>query len=161
MIYAQVGISNTVAGLLGGFTGSYIFSQTIFTCRSGCRSRIVGVVVVVCELVAGVTKLDLLGALPLFFFAATLAFVGFDLVHEWLVESHKLFARRSEYYTLLSTFVLIQALGLVPGLVAGCGVAFCVEINRCVGCCVASMAWRSARRFRTRRDLIVTYRSRP
>jgi SulP family sulfate permease len=76
MIYAQVGISNTVAGLLGGFTGSYIFSQTIFTCRSGCRSRIVGVVVVVCELVAGVTKLDLLGALPLFFFAATLAFVG-------------------------------------------------------------------------------------
>ena len=58
------------------------------------REHATVLVVVVCELVAGVTKLDLLGALPLFFFAATLAFVGFDLVHEWLVESHKLFARR-------------------------------------------------------------------
>ena len=56
------------------------------------------------------------------------------MVHEWLVESHKLFARRSEYYTLLSTFVLIQALGLVFGFVAGCGVASRVEINQCVGC---------------------------
>ena len=32
-----VGWSNVVAGLLGGFTGSYIFSQTIFTCRSYVR----------------------------------------------------------------------------------------------------------------------------
>ena len=30
-----VGISNTLSGLLGGFTGSYIFSQTIFTFRTG------------------------------------------------------------------------------------------------------------------------------
>jgi len=33
-----VGISNFVSGLLGGFTGSYIFSQTLFTYRTGCRS---------------------------------------------------------------------------------------------------------------------------
>ena len=35
-----VGISNTLSGLLGGFTGSYIFSQTIFTFRTGTRSRV-------------------------------------------------------------------------------------------------------------------------
>ncbi|KAL7522385.1 hypothetical protein ACHAWX_007050 [Stephanocyclus meneghinianus] len=32
-----VGISNFLSGCLGGFTGSYIFSQTIFTYRTGCR----------------------------------------------------------------------------------------------------------------------------
>lgn len=37
-----VGWSNVVSGLCGGFTGSYIFSQTIFTCRSGCHSKGVG-----------------------------------------------------------------------------------------------------------------------
>jgi sulfate permease, SulP family len=39
---ATVGWSNVVSGLCGGFTGSYIFSQTIFTCRSGCHSKGVG-----------------------------------------------------------------------------------------------------------------------
>ena len=36
-----VGISNLVSGLTGGFTGSYIFSQTIFTMRAhvGCKPR--------------------------------------------------------------------------------------------------------------------------
>ena len=45
-----VGWSNVASGLLGGFTGSYIFSQTIFTSRSGCRSRVVGAVVCAAEL---------------------------------------------------------------------------------------------------------------
>eukprot|EP00804_Cyclotella_cryptica_P022111 CCRYP_011586-RA/>CCRYP_011586-RA protein AED:0.29 eAED:0.29 QI:247/1/0.83/1/0.2/0.33/6/0/513 len=40
-----VGISNFVSGCLGGFTGSYIFSQTIFTYRTGCRSRWIGILV--------------------------------------------------------------------------------------------------------------------
>ncbi len=35
------GTSNIVTALLGaGYTGSYIFSQTIFTMRSGVRTRI-------------------------------------------------------------------------------------------------------------------------
>ena len=42
---AVVGWSNVASGLLGGFTGSYIFSQTVFTCRSGAHSRVVGAVV--------------------------------------------------------------------------------------------------------------------
>lgn len=40
-----VGISNICSGLTGGFTGSYIFSQTIFTMRAGIRSRMIGAVV--------------------------------------------------------------------------------------------------------------------
>ena len=46
----SVGISNALSGLSGGFTGSYIFSQTIFTFRSGTNSRVCGLVVIVVEL---------------------------------------------------------------------------------------------------------------
>ena len=45
-----VGWSNVVSGMCGGFTGSYIFSQTIFTCRSGCHTRLVGLIVAISEL---------------------------------------------------------------------------------------------------------------
>lgn len=115
-----VGISNAVAGCLGGFTGSYIFSQTIFTCRAGCRSRMAGHVVVICEVITGATRLDLLGALPLFFFAATLCFVGVDLMDEWLIHSRHKWSTPSEYAAVWVTLGAIQAMGLVQGLVAGC-----------------------------------------
>lgn len=44
-----VGISNLCSGCTGGFTGSYIFSQTLFTFRTGSRSRICGLTVLVAE----------------------------------------------------------------------------------------------------------------
>ena len=37
-----VGVSNFLSGATGGFTGSYIFSQTLFTFRTGTRSRACG-----------------------------------------------------------------------------------------------------------------------
>ncbi|MBV5344491.1 MAG: hypothetical protein JZU63_02625, partial [Rhodoferax sp.] len=35
-----VGLSNIVSGLTGGYTGSYIFSQSIFSLKMGIRSRL-------------------------------------------------------------------------------------------------------------------------
>jgi SulP family sulfate permease len=48
-----VGWSNILSGLTGGFSGSYIFSQTIFTMRTGGgkSTKAVGLVVVAAELV--------------------------------------------------------------------------------------------------------------
>lgn len=57
-------------------TGSYIFSQTLFTRRTGCDSRLVGWVVTVSELVICVVTVDPLAFVPLAFFAATLTFIG-------------------------------------------------------------------------------------
>ena len=37
-----VGMSNALSGVLGGYTGSYIFSQTIFNLRARVESRITG-----------------------------------------------------------------------------------------------------------------------
>lgn len=44
-----VGLSNVVSGCLGGYTGSYIFSQTIFNLRARVDSRLTGLVIVLLE----------------------------------------------------------------------------------------------------------------
>jgi SulP family sulfate permease len=106
-----VGISNFVSGCLGGFTGSYIFSQTIFTYRTGCRSRWIGILVALSFVAVVISTVNFLEVTPLFFLGSTLIFIGFDLGYEWLVEvRHKLLL--SEYIVLLATFVAIQFLGI-------------------------------------------------
>ncbi|KAL7537523.1 hypothetical protein ACHAXR_007882 [Thalassiosira sp. AJA248-18] len=47
-----VGLSNIISGLAGGYTGSYIFSQTIFSLRMGIRSRLMGYTIAVLALLA-------------------------------------------------------------------------------------------------------------
>lgn len=77
---ATVGYSNIASGLLGGFTGSYIFSQTIFTCRSGMHTRLVGMLVAAAEFTVVFLEVDLMAWVPLFFFSAMLTWIGFDLL---------------------------------------------------------------------------------
>lgn len=59
-----VGISNFLSGLAGGFTGSYIFSQTIFTYRTGCRSRWIGVLVAFTFIAVVVSTVNFLEVTP-------------------------------------------------------------------------------------------------
>lgn len=59
-----VGISNLVSGLTGGFTGSYIFSQTIFTMRAEVDSRWVGIIIVILGLGIFMTPFSLLHYVP-------------------------------------------------------------------------------------------------
>ena len=106
-----VGISNLLSGLTGGMTGSYIFSQTIFTYRTGCRSRWIGIIVALTFVAVVVSTVNFLEVTPLFFLGSTLLFIGFDLMFEWLIEvRHKLLF--SEYAVLLATFFAIQFLGI-------------------------------------------------
>ena len=76
-------------GLCGGFTGSYIFSQTIFTYRTNTKSRLCGLVLIAAELAVFLCDVDLLALIPLYFFAATLHFITFELMLEWLVEARR------------------------------------------------------------------------
>ena len=113
-----VGISNFVSGLAGGFTGSYIFSQTIFTYRTNCRSRWIGVIVAFTFILVVISPVNFLEVTPLFFLGSTLIFIGFDLMFEWIVEvRHKLLL--SEYLVLLATFVAVQFLGINAGIGLG------------------------------------------
>lgn len=80
-----VGVSNLVSGLLGGYTGSYIFSQTLFTMRSGIQSRVCGYTIVLCEVVVLVLPISVTSFIPKFLFGSLLVFISVDLMHEWLV----------------------------------------------------------------------------
>ena len=61
---------------------------------------------------------NVLEVTPLFFLGATLIFIGFDLLYEWLIEvRHKLLL--SEYSVLVGTFIAIHIVGIDGGIVAG------------------------------------------
>ena len=51
-----VGISNIISGMTGGYTGSYIFSNTIFSLRMGIRSRLMGYIIAFLSAVTVVSK---------------------------------------------------------------------------------------------------------
>ena len=107
-----------MSGCLGGYTGSYIFSQTIFTYRTKIRFRLIGWVVVASEITLVSMNIDPLSCLPLYFFSAMLTFIGMDLMKEWLwdVRSKLL---TSEYQVLLATFTCIVLAGINQGMVIG------------------------------------------
>jgi MFS superfamily sulfate permease-like transporter/CRP-like cAMP-binding protein len=115
---STVGLSNLIAGVCGGFTGSYIFSQTIFTYRTQTRSRLCGLVLIVAELAVFLSPIDLMTYIPLYFFAATLHFITFELMLEWLVEARRRMTRK-EYLVLWATFIGNVTLGIIPGFALG------------------------------------------
>ncbi|GBG25591.1 Hypothetical Protein FCC1311_018102 [Hondaea fermentalgiana] len=113
-----VGISNTISGMTGGYTGSYIFSQTIFTLRNGIQRRICGLIVAGVEISLFLLPVDLLSVLPRFFFGSVLLFVSVDLLLEWLVHSYFNIEVR-EYALVWLTFLAINVWGLELGMTLG------------------------------------------
>ncbi len=60
-----IGLANILSGCTGGFTGSYIFSQTIFTYRTRCNTRMIGLWVVLGEVILFFVYVDPLMYAPL------------------------------------------------------------------------------------------------
>ncbi len=60
-----IGLGNILSGCSGGFTGSYIFSQTIFTYRTHTNTRMVGLWVIAGELLLFVLRVDPMMYIPL------------------------------------------------------------------------------------------------
>lgn len=121
-----VGVSNIVSGLLGGYTGSYIFSQTIFSLRMGIRSRLMGYIVAMLSIVAVVIPFNILAYIPNFFFGSLLMMICVDLMVEWLVDAREK-VTPAEYVIVLSTFALLQVLGVEFGIIAGCVLYFVMQ----------------------------------
>lgn len=114
----MVGISNMLSGLTGGYTGSYIFSQSIFSLRAGIRSRTSGLVLAACECLILVLPVPILQYVPNLFFGSLLTMICLDLMYEWLVDvRHKL--NTIEYGICLGTFGLILATGVEYGILLG------------------------------------------
>ena len=100
-----------MSGVTFGFTGSYIFSQTIFTYRTGIHDRAIGVLIMVAFLYIVVSPVNVLEISPLFFLGSTLIFIGYELMLEWLWEvRHQVFL--TEYFIVCFTFCAIQVVGI-------------------------------------------------
>jgi len=113
-----VGISNVVSGFLGGYTGSYIFSQTIFTLRNGVKSRVGSFVIVVVELTMFFAPIDLMSMLPRFIFGSVFLVVALELMVEWLVLAY--FAlEKAGFAVVWLTFIFINIWGLEGGMALG------------------------------------------
>lgn len=114
-----VAISNIATGVLGvGFTGSYIFSQTIFTLKSGIYNRLNGWVISVAELLCVISPWSILAAIPNYFLAALVMWFGYEICRDWLFFSYDKMTR-IEYIALWVTFVSVMNLGLEGGIVVG------------------------------------------
>ncbi|CAM9630193.1 unnamed protein product, partial [Ectocarpus sp. 8 AP-2014] len=113
-----VGWSNVISGLFGGFTGSYIFSQTIFNLRAGVDTRAASAVSFVMLLAVAASPASVISFLPRCFFGSLLILVAVDLMVEWLWQA-RLKMMPAEYLVCLATFCSIQAWGVEKGMVAG------------------------------------------
>lgn len=119
---ATVGVCNLMSGLTGGYSGSYIFSQTIFTFRTGVHSRWIGGFLMMFFAAVVASPVNILQISPLFFFGSTLIFIGFDLLYEWFYEIRSTLSL-AEYGTIWGTFFAIQVLGIDFGILVGVLVA--------------------------------------
>lgn len=115
-----VGLSNFVSGMTGGYSGSYIFSQTIFTLRSGVRDRYAGFTVALVEGIIVVLPFPIIAYIPRLFFGSLLVMICTDLMNEWLFEvRHKV--TKAQYSVALLTFLLIMFTGVEWGIFGGIG----------------------------------------
>jgi sulfate permease, SulP family len=114
----MIGMSNLISGCTGGYTGSYIFSQSIFSLRAGIRSRWAGFVLAFCELLIFITPIPILSYVPNFLFGSLLFMICIDLMWEWLWDVRLRFTA-GEYALCLLTFGLIQWLNVEYGILAG------------------------------------------
>ena len=124
-----VGFANVLAGAVGGtFTGSYIFSQTLFSLNAGVNHKANGAVVCLGEILLFLLPLQVLGFLPTFYIGGVMLFFGLEICADWLVSSVVLLSR-TEYALLWVSFVLIVSLGLEWGVLyslLGAAVSFTV-----------------------------------
>jgi MFS superfamily sulfate permease-like transporter/CRP-like cAMP-binding protein len=144
---ATVGISNIANALLfQQYTGSYIFSQTLFSMRAGVSGSLHGFVLGGLELVVFLLPFPVVQVMPVFFFGALLVVFGVEIAGDWLVHSrHKV--TRAEYALLLLTFALIVQLGLEYGVAAGgvaCLLYFAASYSRVHVSAFRAVASRSA-----------------
>ena len=113
-----VGWSNVFSGLAGGYTGSYIFTQTIFSLRSGVQTRLCGLFVILIEAAVVMMPVPITCFVPKFVFGSLLIFIALDLLVEWLVYSYKKMSSL-EYVVCVVTFISMLFFGVQMGLLCG------------------------------------------
>ncbi|KAK9811232.1 hypothetical protein WJX72_000395 [[Myrmecia] bisecta] len=114
-----VGLANMISGLVGaGFTGSYIFSQTIFSMRAGVRSRVHGLIIAGSEIALFVIPFSVVEYMPNFFYGALLMLFGIEITIDWLILSFRK-VTHAEFVLLWATYLAIMNTSLEMGIGIG------------------------------------------
>jgi SulP family sulfate permease len=90
-----IGVGNCLSGLTGGSTGSYIFSQTIFSAKRGVKSRWNGLIVCAGEFALFLLPIDILAVLPNSYIGGIMCLFGIDIMMDWLFKSKDLSPERN------------------------------------------------------------------
>mmetsp|Transcript_46327 Transcript_46327/g.108549 ORF Transcript_46327/g.108549 Transcript_46327/m.108549 type:complete len:824 (-) Transcript_46327:54-2525(-) len=123
-----IGVGNLVSGICGGATGSYIFSQTIFSAKRGVQSRLNGIIVGLGELILFFLPLDILQVLPNSYIGGIMCLLGVDIMLDWLVKSRHLMSWLEYCLVWLSFGATMwltssQVFGVIEGMLVGTVVA--------------------------------------
>lgn len=113
-----IGAANLAAAPFAGMIGYQIVSETLFARALGVRGALPGIVVAGLALATFFLGAGLLSLLPLGAFAAVLAFLGFDLLDNWLrVGRRRLPAR--DFAIMLLILATAATVGFLPALAVG------------------------------------------
>ncbi|XRB25292.1 STAS domain-containing protein [Pseudoscourfieldia marina] len=113
-----IGVSNAVAGMCGaGFTGSYIFSQTIFSQRQ-MAGKLNGLLIFILELLLFIIPFDILDLMPGSYVGGIMAFFGIEIMGDWLV-AIRAKVTVVEYCLVIATFIATLCYGVLGGMVIG------------------------------------------
>jgi MFS superfamily sulfate permease-like transporter len=93
-----------------------------------------GYVIALLSIVAVVIPFNILSFIPNMFFGSLLMLICFDLMFEWLIDVRSKMTA-AEYKVVLTTFGLLQVLGVEFGILAG--VLFYFILKK-IGCAVGS-----------------------
>jgi SulP family sulfate permease len=113
-----VGLANVLSGATGGFTGSYIFTETVFAMRNGVGSNWCGATIICCLVVCFCLPISLVTIIPSFFFGSVLCYIAAELLKEWLIESRET-CSKSEYGVVWASFIAINLFGVEIGMLCG------------------------------------------
>ncbi|KAK9845864.1 hypothetical protein WJX81_004564 [Elliptochloris bilobata] len=114
-----VGLSNIVTSLTGaGLTGSYIFSQTLFSMRAGVHTKLHGWIIAGVELAVFLVPYSIVQYMPNLFYGSLLCLFGIEISLDWLFHSYHKVAR-SEFVLLWMTFLSVVYSDLQTGILAG------------------------------------------
>lgn len=112
------GLGNLATGIVGGIVGFQALSYTVLGKQLGARGRWVGVATCLGIALVFLAGSQLISLLPRFMLGGVLAFLGLQLLGDWLVDTRTRIPR-SEYVIIVLIFITTALLGYLPGVGVG------------------------------------------
>jgi sulfate permease, SulP family len=114
----SVGIANLAAGSTGGFVGYHLLGETLLASRMGLAGPLAGMAVALASAFTLFFGASAIGAFPVGLAASVIAFLGIDLLYDWLwVQRRRLPASDMAIIGLI--LVTAAAVGFLEALVVG------------------------------------------